>query len=196
MEHNSHMIIGILLHILGSGGCTYRNREYEPGATVNIAVAPKYDRCDECKCIRGKLKKCIKLYSCHVVNQCKMEDYVWRPDSCCPECQQKGELCIFFLFLSTYVSNALNINWPVNSLSFVLAISFCILFFSTYSCYRRPLIYPFIFDPHITCVSFILSSNSGAPWWGLNSKFVVSPAVTAIETLKRKENVQVYYIKA
>lgn len=42
MEHNSHMIIGILLHILGSGGCTYRNREYEPGATVNIAVAPKY----------------------------------------------------------------------------------------------------------------------------------------------------------
>lgn len=108
MEHNSHMIIGILLHILGSGGCTYRNNEYEPGATVNIAVAPKYDRCDECKCIRGKFKKCTKLYSCHVTNQCKMEDYVWRPDSCCPECKKKGEPCIIFLFLSTYVSNVPN----------------------------------------------------------------------------------------
>lgn len=61
MEHNSHMTIGILLHILGSGGCTYRNKEYELGATVNIAVAPKYDRCDECKCIRGKLKKKHKV---------------------------------------------------------------------------------------------------------------------------------------
>ena len=57
----------------------------------------------------------------------------------------------------------------------VLVISFWILFFSTYSCYRRLLIYPFIFDLHITCVSFILSSNSGAPWQGLNSKFVVVP---------------------
>ena len=57
----------------------------------------------------GKLKKCTKLYSCHVTNQCKMEDYVWRPDSCCPECKQKGEPCIIFLFLSTYVSNVPNI---------------------------------------------------------------------------------------
>lgn len=80
----------VVMEERGSGGCTYRNKEYEPGATVNIAVAPKYDRCDECKCIRGKFKKCTKLYSCHVTNQCKMEDYVWRPDSCCPECKQKG----------------------------------------------------------------------------------------------------------
>lgn len=68
MEYNFYMIIGILFYILGLGGCIYRNNEYELGVIVNIVVVLKYDCCDECKCIRGKFKKCIKLYSCYVIN--------------------------------------------------------------------------------------------------------------------------------
>lgn len=81
--------VSVMMEKRGSKVCINRNEEYKPGTTVNIAVAPKYDRCDKCKCIKGKFRKCTKLYSCHVADQCKVEDYVWQPGSCCPECKQK-----------------------------------------------------------------------------------------------------------
>lgn len=72
--------------------CTYRNKEYKPGAKVDINLGPDYARCDRCTCTKkGKFRKCTKLYYCEVgFLKCKVEDYEWLPGKCCPECKRKS----------------------------------------------------------------------------------------------------------
>ncbi|KAL9968255.1 hypothetical protein ACROYT_G026607 [Oculina patagonica] len=68
--------------------CTHGGEEYVRGTILNITVEVSEDqyRCDRCKCIRGKFRKCTPVLYCD--QQC--DEYEFLPGKCCPECKREG----------------------------------------------------------------------------------------------------------
>ena len=125
--------------------CTYRNKEYKPGAKVDINLGPDYARCDRCTCTKkGKFRKCTKLYYCEVgFLKCKVEDYEWLPGKCCPECKRKSKLPTVHSFLNPRFVCVPWVLVCVQSLCRDARFS-CYLFLSSVSALARFWIFSFI----------------------------------------------------
>ena len=125
--------------------CTYRNKEYKPGAKVEINLGPDYARCDRCTCTKkGKFRKCTKLYYCEVgFLKCKVEDYEWLPGKCCPECKRKSKLPTVHSFLNPRFACVPWVLVCVQSLCRDARFS-CYLFLSSVSALARFWIFSFI----------------------------------------------------
>ena len=86
LPENQTVDLVLFDYVLGSK-CTYGGEEYVKGTTLDIPVEPNYERCDRCKCIRGKFRKCTTISYCHL--QCDEIEFL--PDQCCPVCKRKSE---------------------------------------------------------------------------------------------------------
>ena len=111
--------------------CTYRNKEYKPGAKVDINLGPDYARCDRCTCTKkGKFRKCTNLYYCEVgFLKCKVEDYEWLPGKCCPECKRKSKLPTVHSFLNPRFAC---VPWVLVCVQSLQGCSFFLLFVSVF----------------------------------------------------------------
>ena len=80
-----------LSFLLGAKQCRYNGKEYSDGTTIEKPNR-NYAQCNKCTCIRGRFRRCTKLYDCELgYLPCGKEDYELLPGDCCPVCKRKGK---------------------------------------------------------------------------------------------------------